>query len=294
VIHAMGGEQDMRKMGGLRKKIPWTYWTMLIGTLAIAGIPGFAGFFSKDEILSAAYMSPYGSKLLWAVGILTALLTSFYMFRLIFLTFCGAPRYDEHETHVHESPSNMVTPLVILAVLSIVGGWFAAPALWGGVDYFEKYLSPVFAFATSAGEPTSPADLAAAASLEHQLMFAAIAAALLGLFLAWWMYIKRPDQPKKLSESLSAVYHLLLGKYFIDELYAAVIVRPLLWISRNVLWHTVDERIIDGAVNGVADTARNVGEETRKTESGNTRSYAAWIVVGAVAFTSLLLWLVVR
>jgi NADH-quinone oxidoreductase subunit L len=294
VIHAMGGEQDMRKMGGLRKKIPWTYWTMLIGTLAIAGIPGFAGFFSKDEILSAAYMSPYGSKLLWAVGILTALLTSFYMFRLIFMTFCGAPRYDEHETHVHESPSNMVTPLVILAVLSIVGGWFAAPALWGGVDYFERYLSPVFAFATSAGEPTSPADLAAAASLEHQLMIAAIAAALLGLFLAWWMYIKRPDQPKKLAESLSAPYRLLLGKYFVDELYAAVIVRPLLWISRNVLWHTVDERIIDGAVNGVADAARNVGEETRKTESGNTRSYAAWIVVGAVAFTSLLLWLAVR
>jgi NADH-quinone oxidoreductase subunit L len=294
VIHAMGGEQDMRKMGGLRKKIPWTYWTMLIGTLAIAGIPGFAGFFSKDEILSAAYMSPYGSKLLWAVGILTALLTSFYMFRLIFLTFCGAPRYDEHETHVHESPGNMVTPLVILAVLSIVGGWFAAPALWGGVDYFGRYLSPVFAFATSGGEPTSPADLAAAASLEHQLMIAAIGAALLGLFLAWWMYIKRPDQPKKLSESLSAVYRLLLGKYFIDELYAAVIVGPLLWISRNVLWHTVDERIIDGTVNGVADTAQNFGQAARQTESGNTRSYAAWIVVGAVAFTSLLLWLAVR
>ncbi len=294
VIHAMGGEQDMRKMGGLRKQIPRRYWTMLIGTLAIAGIPGFAGFFSKDEILSAAYMSPYGSKLLWAVGIFSALLTSFYMFRLIFMTFCGAPRYDEHETHVHESPSNMVTPLVILAALSIVGGWFAAPALWGGVDYFEKYLSPVFAFATSGGEPTSPADLAAAASLEHQLMIAAIASALLGLFLAWWMYIKRTDLPKKLAESMSAPYRLLLGKYFIDELYAAVIVRPLLWISRNVLWHTVDERIIDGTVNGVADMTRHAGNSARQTESGNTRSYAAWIVVGAVAFTSLLLWLAVR
>jgi NADH-quinone oxidoreductase subunit L len=294
VIHAMGGEQDMRKMGGLRKKIPWTYWTMLIGTLAIAGIPGFAGFFSKDEILSAAYMSPYGSKLLWAVGIFSALLTSFYMFRLIFMTFCGTPRYDEHETHVHESPSNMVTPLVILAVLSIVGGWFAAPALWGGVDYFERYLSPVFASVESGGVPTSAADLATAASTEHQLMAAAIGAALLGLFLAWWMYIKRPDQPKKLAESLSAPYRLLLGKYFVDELYATVIVRPLLWISRNVLWHTVDERIIDGTVNGVANGAQGVGQMARQTESGNTRSYAAWIVVGAVAFTSLLLWLAVR
>jgi NADH-quinone oxidoreductase subunit L len=293
VIHAMGGEQDMRKMGGLRKQIPWTYWTMLIGTLAIAGIPGFAGFFSKDEILSAAYMSPYGSKLLWAVGIFSALLTSFYMFRLIFMTFCGAPRYDEHETHVHESPSNMVTPLVILAVLSIVGGWFAAPALWGGVDYFERYLSPVFS-TPGIGEATSAADLAAAASTEHQLMAAAIASALLGLFLAWWMYIKRPDQPARLAKSLSGPYKLLLGKYFVDEIYAAVIVRPLVWISRNVLWHVVDEKIIDGAVNGVADTTRHAGNSARLTESGNTRSYAAWIVVGAVAFTSLLLWLAVR
>jgi len=293
VIHAMGGEQDMRKMGGLRKKIPWTYWTMLIGTLAISGIPGFAGFFSKDEILSAAYMSPYGSKLLWAVGIFSALLTSFYMFRLIFTTFCGAPRYDEHETHVHESPSNMVTPLVILAVLSIVGGWFAAPALWGGVDYFERYLSPVFSM-PGIGEATSAADLAAATSTEHQLMAAAIASALIGLFLAWWMYIKRPDQPAKLAKSLSGPYKLLLGKYFVDEIYAAVIVRPLVWISRNVLWHVVDEKIIDGAVNGVADTTRHAGNSARQTESGNTRSYAAWIVVGAVAFTSLLLWLAVR
>jgi NADH-quinone oxidoreductase subunit L len=294
VIHAMGGQQDMRQMGGLRKKIPWTYWTMLIGTLAIAGIPGFAGFFSKDEILSAAYTSPYGSKLLWAVGIFSALLTSFYMFRLIFMTFCGTPRYDEHETHVHESPGNMLTPLVILAVLSIVGGWFAAPALWGGVDSFEHFLAPVFASATSGAEPTSAADIAAAASLEHQLMIAAIAAALLGLFLAWWMYIRRPDQSKKLAESLSAPYRLLLGKYYVDELYGAVIVRPLVWISRNVLWHGIDERLIDGTVNGVADTSRHIGDSVRQTESGNARSYAAWIVVGAVAFTSLLLWLAVR
>jgi NADH-quinone oxidoreductase subunit L len=294
VIHAMGGQQDMRQMGGLRKQIPWTYWTMLIGTLAIAGIPGFAGFFSKDEILSAAYMSPYGSKLLWAVGIFSALLTSFYMFRLIFMTFCGAPRYDEHKTHVHESPSNMLTPLVILALLSIVGGWFAAPALWGGVDYFEKFLSPVFAASASATEAASAADLAAAASTEHQLMLAAIGAALLGLFLAWWMYIKRPDQPKKLAQSMSLPYRFLLGKYFVDELYAAVIVHPLVWISRNVLWHAVDETVIDGAVNGVADTSRHIGHSVRQTESGNTRSYAAWIVVGALAFTSLLLWLAVR
>jgi NADH-quinone oxidoreductase subunit L len=294
VIHAVGGEQDMRRMGGLRTKIPWTFWTMLMATFAIAGIPGFSGFFSKDEILSATYMSPYGSKLLWAVGVFSALLTSFYMFRLIFLTFFGSPRYDEHAVHVHESPKSMLVPLVILAVLSVIGGWPAAPALWGGQNHFVNYLAPVFADTAIEGGTPTAAGLADAASLEHELMFIAIAAALLGLFIAWWMYIKRPKSPEKLAESLSAPYKLLLGKYFVDELYAAVIVRPLVWISRRVLWQFVDERVIDGAVNGVADATRGTGNQVRKTESGNTRSYATWIVIGAVAFTSLLLWLAVK
>jgi NADH-quinone oxidoreductase subunit L len=294
VIHAMGGEQDMLRMGGLRTKIPWTYWTMLIATFAIAGIPGFAGFFSKDEILSAAYLSPYGSALLWAVGVVTALLTSFYMFRLIFLTFCGRPRYDEHATHVHESPANMLTPLVVLAVLSAIGGWLAAPALWGGVDHFEHYLAPVFAPGSASEAAASAADLAAVATMEHELMAVATAAALIGLLAAWWLYIKKPELPDKFAASLSAPYKLIHGKYFIDELYAAAIVHPLLWISRNVLWRTVDEGFIDGTVNGVADIAHNTGDSLRKAETGNTRSYAAWIVAGAVAFTSLLLWLAIR
>ena len=159
VIHAMGGEQEMTKMGGLRNKIPVTYWTMLIGTLAIAGIPGFAGFFSKDEILEAAKSGPNANLALWLLGIAGAGLTSFYMFRLVFLTFFGKPRYDEHKVHVHESPKNMTVPLVILAFLSIFGGWFAAPHLVGGVDYFEKFLQPVFSSYAPAAKPiaaTSP------------------------------------------------------------------------------------------------------------------------------------------
>ncbi len=293
VIHAMGGEQDMRQMGGLRKKIPWTYWTMLVATLAIAGIPGFSGFFSKDEILSAAYLSPYGSTLLWAVGILTALLTSFYMFRLIFLTFHGGARYDEQETHVHESPQNMLVPLAVLAVLSVIGGWFAAPELWGGRDHFASFLAPVFSVASTAiGTTTGVSE--ASSSIGHQLMAVAIAAALIGLFVAWWMYIKRTELPEKLAEFLKAPYRLLEGKYFVDELYASAIVKPLVWFSRRVLWQTVDEKIIDGTVNGVADVARHSGDKVRLAESGNARSYAAWIVVGAVAFASLLLWRAVR
>jgi len=290
VIHAMGGEQDMMRMGGLRKKIPITYWTMLIATLAIAGIPGFAGYFSKDAILEAAQSGPHANLILWLLGVAGALLTSFYMFRLVFLTFFGAPRYDEHKVHVHESPKNMTVPLVILAFLSIFGGWFAAPKLIGGTDYFERFLAPVFAssapvddMAAGSAEAVTPA-----MSLMHALVSWPVAVGILGLLVAWYFYIKRPDIPKKMAQSAHGLYQLLLNKYYVDEIYAALIVRPLFWISTNVLWHVVDEGAIDGVVNGTATVARGSGSEVRKIQSGNTRSYAAWVILGAVGFTALL------
>jgi NADH-quinone oxidoreductase subunit L len=301
VIHAMGGEQDMTKMGGLRKKIPVTYWTMLIATLAIAGIPGFAGFFSKDEILDAAGSGPHANLILWLLGIAGAALTSFYMFRLVFLTFFGAPRYDEHKVHVHESPKNMTIPLMILAFLSIFGGWFAAPHLAGGVDHFEAFLHPVFAAyapqssgieqgASLAGSAGSEGDISPNPAMEvlHALTGPPVIVGVLGLLVAWWFYIKRPDIPKKIAQSVHALYLLLLNKYYVDEIYAALIVGPLLWISANVLWHVVDEGAIDGVVNGTATVARGSGSEVRKLQSGNTRSYAAWVILGAVGFTALL------
>ena len=292
VIHAMGGEQDMLKMGGLRKQIPVTYWTMLIATLAIAGIPGFSGFFSKDAILSATYLSPYGGGILWALGALTVLLTSFYMFRLIFLTFFGKPEYDDHKVHVHESPKVMLVPLVILAVLSIIGGWQAAPALWGGQDRFEKYLAPVFESQDSAVQAYSPA--MNMHSTEQQLTIIAFVLAALGFFVAWWLCIKNPGARKKIAETFSAPYKLLAGKYFVDEIYNGAIVRPIVWASNQILWHAIDETVIDGTVNGVARLTSETGDAARRVESGNTRSYATWMVIGAVAFTSLLLWLAVR
>jgi len=295
VIHAMGGEQDMLKMGGLRQKIPVTYWTMLIATLAIAGIPGFAGFFSKDEILEAARSGGGADFWLWLLGVAGACLTSFYMFRLIFLTFFGKPRYDEHKVHGHESPRNMTIPLAILAFCSIFGGWFAAPHLMGGAEYFEKFLSPVFAsYAPATAEMAPPAEAAASPGLQlvHALTGWPVIVALLGLIVAWWFYIKSPETPKKLAKSLHGLYVLIYNKYFVDELYLAIFVRPLLWISRNVLWHTVDEGIIDGALHGIARGARESGGELRRLQSGNARSYAAWVVIGAVGFTVLLfvLW----
>ena len=290
VIHAMGGEQDMMKMGGLRKKIPVTYWTMLIATLAIAGIPGFAGFFSKDAILEAASNGRHANLILWLLGVSGAAITSFYMFRLVFLTFFGKPRYDEHKVHVHESPKNMTIPLMVLAFLSIFGGWFAAPKLIGGIDYFDKFLAPVFASSAPAAEAAADSIEAAspAMALVHALTGWPVIVGVLGLLVAWWFYIKRPDIPKKMAQSVHALYLVLLNKYYVDEIYAALIVRPLLWISTHVLWHVVDEGAIDGVVNGTATVARGSGAEVRKIQSGNTRSYAAWVILGAVGFTALL------
>jgi NADH-quinone oxidoreductase subunit L len=302
VIHAMGGEQDMRNMGGLRKQIPITYWTMLIGTIAIAGIPGFAGFFSKDEILDAAGSGPHKNLILWLLGLIGAGLTSFYMFRLIFLTFFGEERFDHHKVHVHESPSNMTVPLIVLAFLSIFGGWVAAPHLMGGTEHFEAFLHPVFAAyapenagveqnASLAGSAGASGEIAANPGLEllHAITGPAVIVAVIGLALAWWFYIRKPELPEKLERSMPGVYNLIYNKYWVDEIYNGLFVVPLLFISRYLLWHLVDEGVINGIVNGSASTARGMGGKLRELQSGNARSYATWVVLGAVGFAVLLL-----
>jgi NADH-quinone oxidoreductase subunit L len=287
VIHAMGGEQDMRHMGGLHSKIKYTFVTMFIATLAIAGIPPLAGFFSKDSILfSALTVGGNGGKALYGVGLLTALLTSFYMFRLIYLTFYGKPRYDEHHVHVHESPWSMLGPLVVLAVLSIVGGWVAAPSFWGGLDHFAAFLNPVFG-THEAAEGLSEAQ---AHVLELWLAGVAVVSAGIGWAVAFWLYLKQPGKPEQLAKSLSGVYTTLYNKYYVDELYAAAVVRPLVWLSENVLWKVVDVEAIDGTVNGIAHGATAVGDTVRHAQSGNTRSYAVWVVVGALAVIIILFW----
>jgi len=287
VIHAMGGEQEMSKMGGLRRKIKYTFATMFIATLAIAGIPPLAGFFSKDSILFEAFQREGGSHSLYVVGLLTALLTAFYMFRLVFLTFWGKPRFDEHKVHVHESPWSMLGPLVVLAVLSVIGGWLAAPALWGGKDYFTEFLAPVF----GSGEAAAAMDEAAAHNLELTLAVVAVITALIGIFVAYWLYVRQPKNPEELAKSMKPAYNTLLNKYYVDELYSAVVVRPLVWLSTNVLWKGADVAGIDGAVNGIASGATSIGDRVRHTQSGNTRSYAVWVVVGALVIIAVIfLW----
>ncbi len=287
VIHAMGGEQDMNRMGGLSKKIRWTYLTMLTATLAIAGFPPFAGFFSKDSILLSAFQNENGGRSagysLYGFGLATALLTSFYMFRLIFLTFHGKQRYDEHKVHVHESPRTMLVPLMILAVLSIIGGWLAAPAMLGtGPDYFTKFLQPVFGGSEAAGPEGE------VRTLELTLAGIAVITALIGVTVAFWLYLKGPGKADSLAKSMWGAYATLLNKYYVDEFYAAMIVKPLLWISTNVLWKAADVAGIDGAVNGIAAGTTAIGDGVRHTQSGNTRSYAVWVVVGALVVMAVI------
>jgi NADH-quinone oxidoreductase subunit L len=289
VMHAMSGEQDMRRMGGLRRMVPWTYGTMFVATLAISGTPGFSGFFSKDEILLAARTGPYANPVIYTLGVFTAGLTALYMFRLLFLTFHGAPRFDSKKTHAHESPRVMLVPLVVLAVLSLAGGWWAAPQLVGGLNYFDNFVKPVFA-ASETSSSTEP--YTGSVQLIAMVFGPPVIAAFIGFLLAWWLYLHRPDTPGRIAERFHALYRLLVGKYFIDELYTAIIVRPLLWVSTNFLWHTVDEETIDGLVNGVAHEAGEFGDRLRHLNSGNTRTYAAWVILGAVVLTTLLAWMV--
>jgi NADH-quinone oxidoreductase subunit L len=278
VIHAMGGEQDMWQMGGLASKIKVTFWCMLFGTIAIAGFFPFAAFFSKDAILFAAFNSQHDGKALYGVGLFAAILTSFYMFRLVWLTFFGKNRYDEHHVHVHESPKNMTVPLMILAFLSLTGGWFAFPALFGGKDYFTDFLSPVFGSGEIAGGE-------ALHSLELTLSGVAMVAATLGLVVAWRMYSKDVKRGPE-----TGLHKLLYNKYYVDEIYQAAIVGPLVWISRNILWKAVDEYTIDGAVNGIGYGVREIGDGVRHAQSGNTRSYAVWVLVGAVVVFGIIFW----
>ncbi len=296
VIHALGGEQDMRAMGGLRKKLPVTFWTMTAAVFAIGGFFPFAGFFSKDAILAATFLSPRGGKLLWAVGLVTAGLTSFYMFRLWYMTFFGEARYREHRvdhaahsTHgshgVHESPWIMLLPLVILGILSFAGGWIGWPEAFGGHDWIGHFLDPVF------GNSAAPAANAATYGLERILAAASMFTALIGWFLADLFYRRRPQLADKAERSMQPLYKLLWNKYWVDEIYADVIVWPLLVLSRNVLGRGIDQGVIDGTNTAWATGARGASSWIRRMQSGNIRSYAGWLAAGAAAVLIVVLYL---
>lgn len=278
VIHALGGEQDMRKMGALKSYLPKTYWTFIIGTLAIAGIPPFAGFFSKDEILFEALTK--GNLLFWVIGAVAAFMTAFYMFRLVFMTFHGKCRVDEHVVnHIHESPNNMVIPLIVLAGLSVMGGFVGLP----GLSMINKFLEPAIA---GHGHELAIAVANGGHSIVQMkkvflMMIVSTGIAAAGILLAYLMYIKKPELPGKLSRSFRLIYKLIFNKFYIDEIYDVIFVYPTKKLSM-FLWKGFDVILIDGMVNGAAKLVELNGRILKIIHTGYVRNYAFLIVFGSV------------
>jgi NADH-quinone oxidoreductase subunit L len=281
VIHAMSNEQDMRRMGGLRKALPITFLTMLIGCLAISGIPPFAGFFSKDEILSHVYEH---SKVMWAIGLFTSFLTAFYMFRLLFLTFFGEFRgTEEQRHHLHESPASMTLPLIVLAILSAVGGFMGAP-MFVGKHYLGDYLAPIFTYSRQilpAAFNTEPEH-----NTELMLMGISVLVAVIGIVVAYVMYVARAQRPAEDDAQRSAPENLVYHKYYIDELYNGIIVKPVMALS-NGLYRFVENGVIDPIANGFGRVTLASGQLLRFVQTGSVETYLLLMVLGIVLILGL-------
>ncbi|TKB95783.1 NADH-quinone oxidoreductase subunit L [Pedobacter cryophilus] len=275
VIHAMSDEQDMRKMGGLKSKLPITFFTMLMGTLAISGLPPFAGFFSKDEILAHVYEH---NKLLWIIGLLGALLTAFYMFRMMFLTFWGSFRgTEEQKHHLHESPISMTLPLIILAVLSVVGGFIGVPEVLGGGHWLSHYLAPVFESSTS-----KMGELALDHTTEYMLMGISVGGVVLAILYAYIKYIKNNHVPVLDSEPRSALAKISYSKFYFDEFYNAIIQKPLDALS-GFFYKVIDKSGIDALVNGLGKGSIEASKTLRLLQTGNVGFYIFAMVIGVIA-----------
>jgi len=302
VIHALAGEQDLRRMGGLKDELPVTYWTFLAGAIAIAGVPGLAGFFSKDEILYHTFNSNVA---LWVVGMLTSLLTAIYMFRLVFLAFHGdrAPAKSEHRgkeeaathsahpashsagqapAHLHDAPPAMAFVLIVLAVGSVVAGYVGLPEALGGGDWFAKFLEPSFA--------PQAHEAAAEHGLELTLMLVSSLVAVAGIGVAIYFFLRHRQAADRAAERFDGLHRLLLNKYYVDETYDAVVVQPIRIVSENALWKVIDVRLIDGAVNGVGESVTGLSELLRRMQTGSVRAYAASVFLGVVAILGYYLW----
>ncbi len=281
VMHAMSGELNIQKMGGLKKYMPVTYWTMLFASLSISGVPGFAGFFSKDEILWLAYAgtNPVG-KLVWAIGTIVAFMTAFYSFRLIFLTFHGEFRgTEEQKHHLHESPKSMTIPLILLCAGAVGAGWVGIPHLLGGGAHFTEFMKPLFGHPETVGTHAE----------EGMLMMISVIAGFSGIGLAALFYLKRTDIPLKLGQQFSSVYRVLFNKYYVDELYSFIIVRPAIWTGRNILAGITDAKIIESVVNGVPNAIGGFSRALRKIQTGVLHHYAAVMALGLLIILAVML-----
>jgi NADH-quinone oxidoreductase subunit L len=336
VIHALHGEQDLRHMGGLKKYLPITYWTFLIGALAIAGIPALSGFFSKDEILFRTFVGTdvnghHGYPLLWLIGVATSLLTAVYMFRLVFLAFHGerraaahaapaghgahAPALDHGHGHdgahghgIHDAPPSMAIPLIVLAIGSVFAGYVGVPHALGGSNRLEAFLHPSFEPPAHARTLTTPGEAAgtvaepAAAQrgeaaahgdetrTEFILMLLSSAVAVAGIFIASYFWLRTPQAAAAVAQRFAPIYRLLYNKYYVDEIYDAVIVQPTKQISSSVLWKGFDAGLVDGTVNGVGHVVSLLSSVMRRLQTGSIRTYAASLILGSVLILAYYLW----
>ncbi|MBX9766331.1 MAG: NADH-quinone oxidoreductase subunit L [Bdellovibrionales bacterium] len=284
VIHAMDGEQDIRKMGGLKKHLPITYLTFLMGWFAILGTPLFSGFFSKDEILWMAFHSPRGNAILWCMGVCGAAMTAFYMTRLMALTFWGKSRVPA-SVHPHESPASMTFPLIVLAVLSVIGGWIGIPHVIGHPlhlpNLFEHWLEPMLAKIPNLQEGK--------AWVEVLLMVVSVSLAAASAYLAYVMYVVNPEtMPRQFAARMKQGYSLVLNKFWVDEMYGAAIIRPIVDLSRG-LWVFVDVNFIDKATYWVSDFVKSAGDGSRGLQTGNLQTYALYVTLGVVFLTMMIL-----
>lgn len=284
VMHALSGETRITKMGDLKKHLPVTHKTFLVGGLAIAGIPFFSGFFSKDEILLKALTGPHGSPVFYAVALLTAGLTAFYIFRMLFMTFYGVSRVEPTVmNHVHESPKIMTVPLILLAALSAVGGFVGVPHFFNKID---EFLAPVFLrYAPPGGYSAGHASL----SLEAGLMAVSVAAAVLGIWMARKMYLQQPQLAEQWANRFKGYYRLLVNKYYVDEIYQALFVRPLFRLSEGFLWKIFDVKIIDGFVNGLPRVFGAGATALRRWQTGVVQNYAVSILIGLIVILGYLM-----
>lgn len=282
VMHAMAGELDIQKMGGLKKYMPWTYGTFLVASLSIAGVPGLAGFFSKDEILWRAYSSGPLGQGLFVIGAMTALLTAFYSFRIIYLAFHGEFRgTHEQEHHLHESPKVMIIPLVLLAAGAVASGWVGISPLLGGGEHFAEFTAPVLGHPKSEGTHIE----------EAMIMTLSVIMGLTGIGIAAIMYLRKSNLAEMLAKRFSFIYKVLWNKYYVDELYDIIIVRPTLWIAKNVIVGVTDGKIIEGVVNGVPSLIGRFSSLLRNLHTGMIHQYAAVMAIGAfVVIAMLLIW----
>jgi NADH-quinone oxidoreductase subunit L len=278
VMHALSGETQLFKMGGLKKYVPTTFRTFLAGGLAIAGIFPFSGFFSKDEILWETFLH---SPVLYVIALAAAGLTAFYIFRLIYVAFYGAPRMDAAVMHhLHESPRIMTVPLIVLAVLSTVGGYIGIPHF----NLFAAFLEPVFAHGPAAAEAHQ-----GSLGLELALMALSLAVAVAGIYFARQIYINKAGAADRLATRLHRLYNLLVHKYYVDEIYEALFVRPLNWLAENFFWKIFDVKLIDGMVNGTAELFGGLASLLRRWQTGIVQHYAVTLVLGLIIILGYLL-----